>query len=104
MLYNDGMECRVYRPVAGTLNILDEFNNTPMGNFVLSHSYPHKPRPGQSIAKVTEDDLDNVIDGYTRPSKVGTGRGAHDNRNKGKQRVLEHAKQNDLSRERPKRD
>ena len=104
MLYNDGFECRIYRPVAGTLNFLGE-ENTPMYNFLLSHTYPHNPRPGKEIANITEEELDRVLDGYTKSdSKLGNMRGAHDNRNKGKKKVLEHAKQSELSRERPKRD
>jgi len=100
MLYNDGEVCRIYRPVAGTLNILGE-SNTSMKNMMLSHKYEHNPRPGRAIAKITEDDLDRVLTGYTRDSKVGTGRGARDNWNKGKQKVLEHAKENRLKRDRP---
>jgi len=103
MLYNDGYECRVFRPVAGTLNILGE-HNTCMVNMMLSHYMPNNPRPGKAIVKLTEKDLDTVLDGYTRESQVGTLRGSKDDWNKGKQKVLEHAKENKVARERPKRD
>ena len=103
MLYNDGYECRVYRPVAGSLNFLGD-DNVGMGNMLLSHTHPNYPRPAKNIAKITESDLDRVLDGYTRDSKVGSMRGARDNWNKAKQKVIEHAKENKVARERPQRD
>ena len=92
-MYNDGYECRVFRPVAGSLNFLGK-SNVCMGNMILSHTYPHNPRPAKSIANITEKDLDSVLNGYTRDSKVGSMRGARDNWNKAKQKVIEHAKEN----------
>jgi len=93
MLYNDGEECRVYRPIAGTLNMLDELRNTGMVNMLLSHTHPHNPRPGKQIASITEADLDTVLEGYTRGG-TGSMVEAYKDNNKAKERVLARAKGN----------
>jgi len=90
-MYNDGYECRVYRPVAGTLNILGGTENTSMANMLLSHKYPHNPRPGQDIVKIAEGDLDQVIEGVTRGG-TGSMVEAYKDNNKAKERVRLHGR------------
>jgi hypothetical protein len=90
MQYNDGGECRVYRPVAGTLNMLDETRNTSMVNMQLSHTIQNSPRPVKQIASVTEEDLDRVLDGYTKG--IGTRLESMYDNNKAKERILARAK------------
>ena len=91
MQYNDGGECRVYRPVAGTLNFLDETRNTSMANMLLSHTIQNSPRPAKQIASVTEEDLDVVLEGFTRGG-AGSMVVALKNNNKAKERILARAK------------
>ena len=59
--YNDGFECRIYKPVQGQTVLLGATENTSMEHLALATIIEHNPSPVKKHNEVSEADLDHVL-------------------------------------------